>query len=145
MSHSGPNSPRFVGTVYNFSGSVEDCDNCLLQAQAGVKSIAQIPATIAARHFINKDKHHGEGEKAGAIPQPMYLVLNMLGQMITIDVRLELHKSNRSYYKHPVGSNPRDRLRYGHVKDGKQDPVASDAGGNQQPASAESSSSHPPA
>ncbi|RDK43357.1 Di-copper centre-containing protein [Aspergillus phoenicis ATCC 13157] len=144
-SHSGPNSPRFVGTVYNFSGSVEDCDNCLLQAQAGVKSIAQIPATIAARHFINEDKQHGEGEKDGAIPQPMYVVLNMLGQIITIDVRLELHKSNRSYYKHPVGSNPRDRLRYGHVKDGKQDPVASDAGGNQQPASAESSSIYPPA
>ncbi|GLA51827.1 hypothetical protein CBS63078_9911 [Aspergillus niger] len=144
-SHSGPNSPRFVGTVYNFSGSVEDCDNCLLQAQAGVKSIAQIPATIAARHFINEDNQHGEGKKDDAIPQPMYVVLNMLGQIITIDVGLELHKSNRSYYKHPVGSNPRDRLTYGHVKDGKQDPVASDAGGNQQPASAESSSSHPPA
>lgn len=80
---------------------MEDCDNCLLQAQAGVKSIAQIPATIAARHFINEDKQHGEGEKDGAIPQPMYVVLNMLGQvrmLLPMCLQMLLMKASIDYY-----------------------------------------------
>ncbi|KAK1143577.1 hypothetical protein N8T08_006187 [Aspergillus melleus] len=110
-SYSGPGSEGFVGSIYNFSGSLENCPNCKKQAEEGVKSIAQVPATIAARHFIRNKLE---------VPQPRYVVLNTLGRPVSMDVKIKLHKANRSYYKHPVRPDPRDPLRYTPIKDGKQ-------------------------
>ncbi|KAH8432716.1 tyrosinase [Aspergillus melleus] len=110
-SYSGPGSQGFVGSIYNFSGSLENCPNCKKQAEEGVKHIAQVPATIAARHFIRNNLE---------VPQPRYVALNTLGKPVSMDVEIKLHKANRSYYKHPVRPDPRDPLSYMPIKNGKQ-------------------------
>ncbi|KAI9037234.1 tyrosinase, partial [Aspergillus affinis] len=110
-SYGGPGSQGFVGSIYNFSGSLKNCPKCKKQAEEGVKSIAQVPATIAARHFIRNKLE---------VPQPRYVVLNTLGRAVSMDVKIKLHKANRSFYKHPVRPDPRDPLTYVPIKDGKQ-------------------------
>lgn len=68
-------SQNFVGSVFNFSGSVEDsnCDKCIQQEQEGVLSVSQLPATLAVYYYRNYIKDD--------VPKPSYVVVNSQGKV----------------------------------------------------------------
>ncbi|GMG07273.1 unnamed protein product [Aspergillus oryzae] len=68
-------SQNFVGSVFNFSGSLEDsnCDKCAQQEQEGVLSVSQLPARLAVHYYKKQNK--------GEVPTPRYVVVNSQGKV----------------------------------------------------------------
>lgn len=61
----GPESKNFVGSIYNFSANIEQngggsCPNCVQQKKEGIKSVAQIPATLAAQGYLKDNPNNKE-------------------------------------------------------------------------------------
>ncbi|KAI9928587.1 hypothetical protein AWENTII_000660 [Aspergillus wentii] len=119
----GPASKNFVASIYNFSGSLSEgkCDNCTQQKEKNIKSIAQVPATVAIRRYVHEenerkgiktDKQHNEE------PGIYYVVLNSQGQAVNVQVTLKLHGTTDTQYKGP-GIPWRDgKENYGYIRDG---------------------------
>ncbi|KAE8158927.1 common central domain of tyrosinase-domain-containing protein [Aspergillus tamarii] len=85
-------SRNFVGSVFNFSGSLEDsnCDKCAQQEQEGVLSVAQLPARLAVHYYKKQNKDE--------IPTPVYVVVNSQGKVETkVGVQVALHKTETHY------------------------------------------------
>lgn len=78
----GPESEGFVASIYNFSGSLDSgaCGNCKQQKEDGIMCIAQVPATVPMRDYLNRT-HRGYKKAL----QPVYLALNSLGKVSRTD------------------------------------------------------------
>ncbi|XHG07673.1 hypothetical protein AWENTII_010808 [Aspergillus wentii] len=112
-SYTGHKSENFVASVYNFSGSLASsgCNNCHQQKADGVMCIAQVPATVPVRHYVDKNK---------VVPEPVYVALNSLGKPVQMEVTIQLDRSDRSYFKHLIAPVAGDPLEYQPVKEGRQ-------------------------
>ncbi|PIG80893.1 tyrosinase domain protein [Aspergillus arachidicola] len=85
-------SRKFVGSVFNFSGSLEDsnCDKCTQQEQEGVLSVAQLPARLAVYYYKKQNND--------MIPTPRYVVVNSQGKVETkVGVQVALHMTETHY------------------------------------------------
>ncbi|KAB8274760.1 common central domain of tyrosinase-domain-containing protein [Aspergillus minisclerotigenes] len=105
-------SQNFVGSVFNFSGSLEDsnCDKCAQQEQEGVLSVSQLPARLAVHYYKKQNK--------GEVPTPRYVVVNSQGKAeAEVKVEVALHKTEGTFYDAPARGGSDD---YRRVADGKR-------------------------
>nr|6JU5_A Chain A, Tyrosinase [Aspergillus oryzae] len=105
-------SQNFVGSVFNYSGSLEDsnCDKCAQQEQEGVLSVSQLPARLAVHYYKKQNK--------GEVPTPRYVVVNSQGKAeAEVKVEVALHKTEGTFYDAPARGGSDD---YRRVADGKR-------------------------